>query len=118
MTIKIRSVPKTTALSTWEKVSAWFAMNRTPMGKLILTVSTLVRVFLNFQGHTEVADTLKAIADLFIGTGATLIAAGTTNNDADHEAKINAKVRRRSGQFPAYTRRDDDKRDYRPRGKE
>lgn len=108
--MKMRAVPDVPAakLSAFESFRLWFAMNRKPVGSAILAISTVVRVFLTFQGHTEVADTLKAIADLFMGTGAALAASGTFKSDDYHEEKAVAELRMRSGQFPAYQRRGDD----------
>lgn len=103
----LRSVPDVPAakLSAIETFKLWFAMNRKPVGSAILAMSTLVRIFLNFQGHTEVADTMKAIADLLMGTGAVLAASGTFHSDDYHEEKAHAEIGMRSGRFPAYQRR-------------
>jgi hypothetical protein len=110
----VRRLPNVPAakLSAFETFKLWFAMNRKPVGSAILAMSTLVRVFLTFQGHTEVADTMKAIADLLMGTGAALAASGTFHSDDYHEEKANAEIGMRSGRFPAYQRRSTDK----PRG--
>lgn len=106
----LRSVPDVPAakLSAFETFKLWFSMNRRPVGSAILAMSTLVRVFLTFQGHTEVADTMKAIADLFMGTGLATLAAGTFKSDDYHEEKAVAEVRMRSGRFPAFQRRASD----------
>lgn len=108
--MKLRSVPDVpkAGLTAWESFKLWFSMNRTAIGSAILAVSGLVRVFLTFQGHTEVADTLKAVADLFMGTGLATLAAGATKDDTYHEQRAIAELRMRSGQFPAYVRRNSD----------
>lgn len=97
---KVPEVPAT-VLPPSESWFAWFAMNRTGIGKTLLAVSVLLRFALHFQGHTEAADAMKAIADLFIGTSMATLAAGKFRSDEYEEVKLHEKIRSRSGQYPA-----------------
>jgi len=89
-------------LSTKEKLWFFIATNRTKIGSLLAAIAGLIRIGLHFQGHSEVADTLKAIADLFVGTGAALATAGATHGDEHFKEKKQATIRGRSGQFRAF----------------
>jgi hypothetical protein len=88
-------------LSRWERLWYAIAANRTKIGGLILALSGLVRIGLHFQGHSEVADTLKAIADLFVAGGLAGLTAGATHGDEHFEYQKQAVIRGRSGQFRA-----------------
>lgn len=90
-------------LTTKERLWFWFATNRTKIGGILAAVSGVVRIALHFQGHSEVADTLKAIADLFLGTGAALATAGATHGDEHFEYKKQAVIRGR--EFGAFSGR-------------
>lgn len=94
--------PPEAVLTTWERAWFWFATNRKAIGGVILTASVIVRGALAFKGHSEVADTLKAIADLFIATGAATAAAGATHGDEHFEIEKSKTIRSRSGQFRAF----------------
>ena len=89
-------------LTTKERLWYFIAANRTKIGGILAAVSGIVRIALHFQGHSEVADTLKAIADLFVGTGAALATAGATHGDEHFAEKKQAVIRGRSGQFRAF----------------
>lgn len=65
----------------------WFAANRIQIGGFILALSSLVRFMLVFKAHTEVADTLKALADLFMTGGAYTLGAGAHHSDGTWEQK-------------------------------
>ena len=88
-------------LSTKERLWYFVATNRTKIGAVILALSSVVRVGLTFQGHSDVADLLKGIADLFMIGGSAALAAGTTQNDQHFKDKKQAVIRGRSGQFRA-----------------
>jgi hypothetical protein len=83
-------------LSRGERLKFHLLSNRMKYGALILAVSTVFRMTLQFEGHTEVADTLKAIADLVMGGGAALLAAGAAKSDDWHEEQKVEVVRSRS----------------------
>lgn len=103
MTPAIQPIPPPEhVLSTWERVWFFVASNRTRIGAVILGVSGIVRVGLSFQGHSEVADMLKAIADLFMMGGAAALTAGATHGDQHFAEKKQAVIRGRSGTFRAF----------------
>lgn len=89
-------------LSTGERLWFWVAANRTKIGGVILSLSACVRVMMSFKAHSEVADTLKAISDLFIAGGAAALTAGATHGDEHYQAKKEETVMERSGSFPQY----------------
>jgi hypothetical protein len=102
---RLPDVPVVHRMPTQQKVKAWFAMNRTLVGGLLLLASTIFRFTLHFEGHSDFADNLKFFADLCITGGAALAVAGRTNSDEVHEERVHAEIRRRSGEYPAYRRR-------------
>ena len=97
-------------LSRFESVKYWLLSNRKPIGLIMLSLSGVFRLSLTFQGHTDVADTLKGIADLLLVGAAATAASGATQNDEHFAEKKQALVRARSGKYPVYTRRRTDKR--------
>lgn len=110
-TVKLRTIPEaaTLPLSWWGHFKLWFSVNRQPLGSIILGVSTLVRGFLFLKQHDATADILKGIADLMMGVGGVTYAAGTFMPDKEHLAQAHAEIRRRSGQFPVFDRRAEDR---------
>jgi hypothetical protein len=93
--------PPEHVLTRWERTWFLIATNRTRIGAVILAVSGVARVAMHFQGHSEVADTLKAIADLFVAGGLATTAAGSTHGDQHFEVEKSKTIRQRSGTFRA-----------------
>jgi len=108
-TAKLRAIPEDAPLSTSEQWKFWFLANRTKLGSIATMVIGLLRVALIFPHHTEVFDLLTGLTDLLlVGTVSTAVS-GATKPDEYHEQEMHATIRQRSGQFPIYQRRANDR---------
>lgn len=77
----------------WSSTKLWIAANRQQIGLAIAALATLIRVSLTFQGHSETADFLKSIADLFIAGGAYTAGSGLHESDTFYkEMKVREEL--------------------------
>lgn len=89
-------------LTQYEKWKYWFLTNRVSIGKVLTSASVVCRVMLHFEAHTELADLLKDLADLWILGSSGILVAGKTQPDSYHEERKQEIIRERSGAFPPF----------------
>jgi hypothetical protein len=106
-TVKMRAIPAEAPKpsSRLKALVQWFEINREPLGKIVLAASILMRGLLFIPHHTDIANYLKGLDDLFVVAGGMTYAAGRFKSDKGKLQDIHTEIKRRSGQIPAFDRR-------------
>lgn len=106
-TVKLRALPEAAPVpkSGMVRYMEWFKINREPLGFYVLAASLLIRGMLFLPHHTDIADFLKGLVDIFAILGAGTYAAGKFPSDKAKVEEIHTEIKRRSGQIPAFERR-------------
>lgn len=82
-------------LTSREHVKAWFLINRTKIGALILATFSVLRGYMEIKNPEEVSRLLTILVELFIFGGGVTLAAGASKSDEDYEEALRARVHRR-----------------------